>query len=292
MPGGGVPLRRLGRPDLLAAWVAHNNLAGAVVSPPPPLYLASLPSAERARWVAVVNEGMGEACSPYGAALRPLAYLPVEAPAEAARVAAMLDDRWAGVVAGTDLRGGTYSGAALDELWEVAADRDLVVFVHPGHCHDPRLEPFYLTNLLGNPYETTVAAAHLVFAGVFERFPRLRVVLAHGGGAVAALAGRWQRGYDTDRPGVAKLELSPLEAVRRFYVDSLAHHAGALRLACEVVGVDRVLLGTDWPFPMGADSADEALDGLTAAEAAAVQRDNPRRCFGNRLEVTGTRDRR
>jgi aminocarboxymuconate-semialdehyde decarboxylase len=280
-------LPELGDAGALARWVASAGLTGAVVSPPPPLYRPDLSGIGRRRWVAAVNDGMGELCAEHSDALVPLAYVPAEAPAEAVRVAQALGEGWAGVVAGTDLAGGVYSSPEYDPLWDLLSDRGLPLFVHPGHCPDPRLEPFYLTNLLGNPYETTVAAAHLVLGGVLERFPTLRVVLAHGGGAVAALAGRWQRGADTDRPGLHRLELAPGEAVRRFHVDSLVHSPAALRLVREVVGPDRVLLSTDWPFPMGADSIE--LDGLSVPEARAVRVDNARRCFGDRLSRTGGR---
>lgn len=92
---------------------------------------------------------------------------------------------------------------------EALADRSLPAFLHPGACPDARLEPFYLTNHLGNPYETTVAVAHLIFGDVMGQRPELRILLAHGAGAAAALVGRWERGYSTDRPGVNELTLTP-----------------------------------------------------------------------------------
>jgi len=97
-------------------------------------------------------------------------------------------------------------------------------------------------------HEATIAAAHLVFAGVMHRFPGLNIILAHGGGCVAALCGRWQRGAITDRPGVPDLALKPIDAVRRFYVDSLVHSPAYLRAIAELIGEDKILLGSDWPF--------------------------------------------
>lgn len=278
-----LPVPELGDAGALARWVAASGLTGAVVSPPPPLYRPDLAGAARRRWVAAVNDGLAGLCAAHVGVLVPLAYLPAEAPDEAVRVAETLGEGWAGVVAGTDLAGRVYSDPDYDPLWELLSARALPLFVHPGHCPDPRLEPFYLANLLGNPYETTVAAAHLVLGGALERFPGLRVVLAHGGGALAALAGRWQRGAVTDRPGLPRLETTPVEAVRRFFVDSLVHSAAALRLVRDVLGAERILLGSDWPFPMGADAVARALDGLAPDEARAARVDNPRRCFGDRL---------
>ena len=106
-------------------------------------------------------------------------------------------------------------------------------------------------NLVGNPYETAVAAAHLVLGGVCERFARIRFCLAHAGGALPMLAGRLQHGYATDRPGIDKTLAPPTEILRRFLVDCIAHDPKALELAAAVVGERHVLFGSDWPFPMG-----------------------------------------
>ena len=126
--------------------------------------------------------------------------------------------------------------------------------IRPRHqCRDTRLAKFYLENLVGNPYETAVAAAHLVMAGVPSRFPRIRFCLAHAGGMFTTLVGRTQRGFDTLRPDVDLDVEPPLQAARRFYADCIAHHPATLRHAKEVLGEDKVLFGSDWPFPMGLD---------------------------------------
>ena len=125
------------------------------------------------------------------------------------------------------------------------------MFIHPATCCDGRLTAYYLENLLGNPYETTVAAAHLMFGGVLERFPGITFCLAHGGGSLAMLVGRWQRGFDTDRPGIDTSHAPPEDLVRRFAVDCIVHDADALALAARTFGEKNVLFGSDWPFPMG-----------------------------------------
>jgi aminocarboxymuconate-semialdehyde decarboxylase len=141
------------------------------------------------------------------------------------------------------------------------------VFIHPGACRDARLSNFYLENLLGNPVETGVAASHLVMAGVPSKYPGIRFCLAHAGGVFAGIVGRLQKGFDTKRPGVDLGVEQPLQAARRFWVDCIAHHPAQLRLAEEVFGADKVLFGSDWPFPMGLQrppgpqGASEALAG-------------------------------
>lgn len=212
----GVPLHPSSEVNRLADRIKSDDLDGAIVSVPPPLFRPDLAAKDCRDYTHLVNDGLYEACRSHDRTLRPLAYLPVEAPEVAATVARSLDARWAGVVMGTETGGLSYASAELDPLWEILSDKKLSLFIHPGSTPDKRLDPFYLTNLLRNPVETTIAAANLIFAGVVHRFPGLKVILAHGGGCVAALCGRWQRGAVTNRPGIPKLTLEPKDAVRRF----------------------------------------------------------------------------
>ena len=136
---------------------------------PPPLFRPDLSEADCRDYAKLVNEGLFDACRDHPGVLRPLAYLPVEAPEVAAGIAASLDRRWAGVVMGTEANDISYASERLDPLWRTLSERKLPLFIHPGSTPDKRLDPFYLTNLLGNPVETTIAASHLVFAGVMQR---------------------------------------------------------------------------------------------------------------------------
>jgi aminocarboxymuconate-semialdehyde decarboxylase len=279
----GVPLHPISDAEKLVERIRADRLDGAVVSVPPPLFRPDIADDERRSYAGFVNDALQAACDPHASMLRPLAYLPPEAPDLAADIAEGLDRTWAGVVLGTELGGKNYSADSYEALWSVLERQGLSVFLHPGSSSDERLAPFYLANLLGNPYETTVAAAHIVFGGVLHRHPKLNIVLAHGGGCAAVLAGRWQRGATTDRPGVSELSLLPLDAMRRFYVDSLVHSPAYLDLLIEMVGPDRVLLGSDWPFPMGAESADHDLGHLTAELRQRIRRTNAEAAFGARL---------
>lgn len=271
-----VPLGRIDDAGALTSWVGDRGLQGAIVAPPPPLFRPDLTGAERRAWTATVNDGLADACT-HHPTLRPLAYVPAEDPDLAVEVVMALDESWAGVTAGTELGPLAYSDPVYEGLWESLAARGLPLFLHPGLSPDDRLERFYLTNLLGNAHETAVAAAHVVFGDVFGRHPTLRLVLAHGGGATAALVGRWQRGVDGDRPGVPSLTLGPREAVRRFFVDTLVHDPSYLGHVASVFGDGSLLFGSDWPFPMGSDRVD--LEGLTPGQAHQVLVDNPRTAY-------------
>jgi aminocarboxymuconate-semialdehyde decarboxylase len=280
----GVPLRPLSEVNRLIDRIKNDELDGAIVSVPPPLFRPDLDANGCRDYAQLVNDGLYEACHRYDPALRPLAYLPVEAPEVAVSVAGSLDARWAGVVMGTETGIVSYASAELDPLWQILCEKKLPLFIHPGSTPDKRLDPFYLTNLLGNPVETTIAASNLIFAGVMSRFPDLNVILAHGGGCVAALCGRWQHAMGTGRPGIPKLALEPKDAVRRFYVDSLAHSPAFLDYVIKTIGHDRILLGSDWPFPMGAPNAEHDIGHLDESLRRRIRRTNAEKAFGNRLK--------
>jgi aminocarboxymuconate-semialdehyde decarboxylase len=288
----GVPLYPLSEVAKLVDRVQSDDLDGAIVSVPPPLFRPDLNPQDRRDYAQLVNEGLYEACRDQPEALRPLAYLPVEAPEVAASIASALDARWAGVVMGTETVDLSYASAEFDPLWRILSDRKLPLFIHPGSTPDKRLDPFYLSNLLGNPVETTIAASNLIFAGVMQRFPDLKVILAHGGGCIAALCGRWQRGTATKRPGLPTLALSPTEAVRRFYVDSLVHSTVFLDTIIRVIGKSRILLGSDWPFPMGAPNADHDLGHLDSVIRHRIRKINAEEAFGSRLRSAKSQDMR
>ena len=279
----GVPLHPLSKIDALVERIKDDGLDGAIVSVPPPLFRPDLTANDRASYTRLINDSLLAACRSHEPALRPFAYLPIEDPELATDVASRLDNNWAGVVAGTELGLLSYASERYDALWRTLSDAKLPLFIHPGSSPDTRLDHFYLSNLLGNPVETTIAAANLIFAGVMHRFPGLKVILAHGGGCMAALCGRWQQATTTNRPGIPKLDLQPLDAVRRFYVDSLVHSPSYLQTVIATIGSDRILLGSDWPFPMGAPSAEHDLAHLDASLKREIRKTNAERVFGSRL---------
>jgi aminocarboxymuconate-semialdehyde decarboxylase len=159
-----------------------------------------------------------------------------------------------GRLAGVELPaapGGTFLGdERFRDLWAAAEETAALVFVHPGSrgLSLPVMEQRYFWNTLGNPFETTLSAAHMVLAGVLDDHPRLRVLLAHGGGVLSALRGRLAREQEIHPPG-----RDVDAALRRFLVDTVVHDVEVLRGLVDFFGADRVLLGSDYPFDMGAE---------------------------------------
>lgn len=254
--GHRVGLADLYRPDRLVAWLDDHDIAHAMISIPPPFYRQQLGAAESYAWAEYLNMCLRATAYDHVLRMTPLFHLPIEHPAVAL---ALLEElvtqaRFKGVaLAAGGLEGIDYADPALDPIWRMLDAAQAFVFLHPGQCCDRRLAPFYLENLLGNPYETAVAATQLVMAGVPGRYPGLRFCLAHAGGLFPAVVGRLERGFVTARPGVPTNVERPLVAARRFSSDSIAHHPAALALARDVFGPGNVIFGSDWPFPMGQD---------------------------------------
>jgi aminocarboxymuconate-semialdehyde decarboxylase len=184
-----------------------------------------------------------------------------------------------GVYMGTNIGGRELSDPAFFSIFERAAALHLPVLLHPLRVVGAeRLAPFYLGNFLGNPFDTAIAAAHLVFGGVLDRLPKLEVCLPHAGGALPYLHGRLRHGQGV-RPETKGRAKKPFSAyLRRFSYDIISHDAGALRYLVATVGADRVMLGTDFCFDMGYE---RPLSIIQAKATALSRKDQDRVVRGN-----------
>lgn len=253
IPGEPIGPPDLRRPDKLLRYLDGANLDVAVVSIPPPYFRQRFPVDEARQWVRSLNDGLFQTVATHDR-LIPLAYLPLEHPELALEEYIRTNGAFAGVVGSAGGQSMSLADSRFAPLWN-RIDRDNgLLMLHPGATPDSRLKDFYLDNLLGNPSETAVATAQLVFGNVLSRFPGMRVLLVHCGGTVPSIVGRWQKGADTARPGVDPSMEPPAEAVRRMYVDCLAHDPAVVDLAVSVFGEDKLVLGSDWPFPMGCNN--------------------------------------
>jgi aminocarboxymuconate-semialdehyde decarboxylase len=180
---------------------------------------------------------------------------------------------------------GTYLGdVGFESFWAAAERAGALVFVHPttrGFAA-PVFGECYLWNLVGNPMETTIAAAHMVLAGVTERHPALNVLLAHAGGAIVSLRGRLRHGAATIADAGAGLSQPADVMVGRFLFDTVTHDPALLRALVDAVGAERVLLGSDYPF----DMADP--DPVQTVSAAGLDQEaHDALLFGNAERVLG-----
>ena len=273
--GKPVTLKDLFEPSLLLAWMDRQRIDRAWISVPPLVYRQQLDEVASGEWAARLNEGLAAIAADHPSRLAPLYHLPAEHPSLAARMARALGASRYALCAGgeSDV---AFSDHAFAPLWAELEAARAFVFLHPGRCCDGRLRQFYLENLLGNPHETSIAVAHLVFGGVLERYPHIRFCLAHGGGTVPMMAGRWQHGFNIALPELKEMRGDgPLLLLRRFYADCLTHSEQALDCSADLFGLEHLIFGSDWPFAMGIADPRGYLAGLRA-ELAEQLRKAPR----------------
>lgn len=275
----GVPMRRaeLYQPHKLIAWMDQNGVSESWVSAPPTLYRAQLGAHESLGWATLLNHAMVSMTASHPR-LAPMLHLPVyHAPVaiQVAQAAVAAGHRRFAMPAGDAKRGLMLSDASYAPLWTLLDKASAFLLLHPAGACDPRLSRFSLPNLLGGPTETAIAAAHLAMSGTLERHPRLTVCLAHGGGSFAAVAGRLQRGQDTDREGTYLGGEKLRTTLKRMCVDCITHDANALEFVAATFGPDRVLFGSDWPFDMGLVDPHTQLRDVLPALRDRILLDNP-----------------
>lgn len=158
-----------------------------------------------------------------------------------------------GIQIGTHINETNLSDPSVVDVLTACADLDMAVFVHPWDMMGgPSLKKFWLPWLVAMPAESSRALCHLIFGGVFEKLPHLRVAIAHGGGSFPATLGRIQHGFEV-RPDLCAIEnnIPPVKYKGKFWLDTLVHDPVMLRFLVDNFGSDRVALGTDYPFPLG-----------------------------------------
>ena len=161
--------------------------------------------------------------------------------------------------------GGRYLGDDFfAPFWAAAEEAGALVFIHPASqgLGIPALAGYYLWNSVGNPLETAVTAAHIAVSGVLARHPGLRVLLAHGGGALPVVRGRLRRAFAVRPEARSRTPAGPDESLRRFYYDTVTHDQDLLADLVRYAGAGQVLLGTDRPFDMGTDHPVEEVRAL------------------------------
>jgi aminocarboxymuconate-semialdehyde decarboxylase len=169
--------------------------------------------------------------------------------------------------------------ASLQPVWSSAEELNAAIFVHPWDMlGKERMRKYWLPWLVGMPAETSLAICSMIFGGVFERFPRLRVAFAHGGGAFPFTIGRIEHAFHV-RPDLCAIDnnttprtyLAHGRTPARFYVDSLVHDADALRLLLKLFGKARVALGSDYPFPLGEAKPGHLIETLKLSAKDKIQ---------------------
>jgi aminocarboxymuconate-semialdehyde decarboxylase len=241
--------------DALVAAQARAGIDRTLLSPFVPLLFCEIEPLEGLRRCRIQNEGLARLRRDRPEQIGALGAVPMQDPrlAAAELEALMSSGDFSGVEVPTSV-GGVYLGdPRFGPFWDAAERTRALVFVHPTtRAFDaPVFDQHALWNLVGNPVETTLAAAHLVLSGTIERHPHLNLLLAHGGGAIVALRGRLRRGQAAIGRSVADPSTSTDASIGRLMFDTVVHDPAVLRALVSLVGADRALLGSDYPFEMG-----------------------------------------
>jgi aminocarboxymuconate-semialdehyde decarboxylase len=261
------------------------DIDAAIVSPSPTIFFYWLDSATGVAQSRRTNDSLARHVGERPDRLTGLATLPMQDPDEAARELerAVRELGMRGASIGPVVGDLPLDDRRFDVVFRTAESLDVPLLLHPYYVGPrPGLGDFYLTNLIGNPLETSVSVARLILSGLLDRLPRLRLALVHAGGFVPYQIGRLDHGWEV-RPESHGCRERPSAYLRRFVYDTVTHEPAALAYLIGLVGADRVAFGTDLPFDMMDGSLAHQLGSieLTGEQRQAVASATADAWFGN-----------
>jgi len=247
----------------------------SVISPGPQVFFYNLEEAQGLEAARLVNDGIAAMVAKKPARLRGMATLPMQHPeaavTEMERVAR--EHGFKGIELATAAPLGELADPKYRPVLRRAQELKMTIFAHPNTIGSSgRLDCYYLTNLIGNPLETTIMVANLMFSGALDELPRLKMLLAHGGGFAPYQVGRFVHGHKVRPETRAHTASSAKDLLKRFHFDTLTHAPQALRYLVGLVGAERLVLGTDAPFDMGDENPRETLSVLSKDEVLALRK--------------------
>jgi aminocarboxymuconate-semialdehyde decarboxylase len=237
-----------------------------VLSTVPVLFAYQLPPERGHDLARLLNDSIASLCREHPRRFIGLGTLPLQSPDLALRELdrCLGELGLAGVEIGSHVNAWNLSDPALFPVFARAAELGAAIFVHPWDMMgEERMRRYWLPWIVGMPAEVSLAICSLIFGGVLERLPELRIAFAHGGGAFPGTLGRIEHGFQA-RPDLVAIDnpRPPTAYLKSIYVDSLVHDARALRLILEVFGQERIALGSDYPFPLGEARPGALIDSL------------------------------
>ena len=250
-----------------------------IVKPPPPQCYYAVPVEIAVEAARMVNDGVAEFVARKPDRLKGFGTVPMPDGHEAAKELERCVNQlgFKGVQVLTNVNGRELSDPAFAPFWKKAEALGVLVVIHPnGFTHAQRLARFYFNNVIGNPLETTIALHYLIFDGVLERHPNLKILAVHGGGYLASYAGRIDHAWGARSDSHGDLPHPPTTYLKRLYFDTVVFTPHQLQELVRQYGADRILMGTDYPFDMADyDPVGHVCDvGFDAATTSAI-------CGGN-----------
>lgn len=260
-----------------------------VLSLSPLLFWYAAGADDARAYASAVNDSLADVVREAPDRFQAFAYLPLQDPVASAveLERCMAQDAFVGAVVGTNVRGVDWDDPTLEPVLAAAERTGAVLFLHPTRVRGTEfLGRFHLRNLIGNPLETAVAFASLVFSGALDRHPDLDLLLSHGGGFATSGIGRFDHGAGVRDETVGAGAVLPSEYLRRVHVDCLTHSEALLKYLIGVVGADRIVIGTDYPADMGLRDPIgwlETMAWLTPHEREAIVRENASALLGGQV---------
>jgi len=256
-----------------------------LVCPPPPQCYYTVPLDIAVTATRMVNDGLAEYIARKPDRFAGLCGVPLSDGEEAAKELerCMTKLKFKGVEILTNVGGKELSDPAFEPFWKKAEELGAIVLLHPnGFTEAKRLTRFYFNNVIGNPLETTIALHYLIFDGVLERHPNLKILAVHGGGYLGAYHGRIDHAWGARSDSHGNLPLPPTTYLKKVFVDTVVFTPGQLSALVDTFGVDKVLLGTDYPFDMADfDPIEHVVStGFDAAATAAIVGGNAKKLLG------------
>jgi len=178
-----------------------------------------------------------------------------------------------GLEIGSNINNKNLSDSSFDPFWKAAEELGCCIFVHPWEMMGENdMQKYWLPWLVGMPAETARAISSMIFGGVFERFPKLRVAFAHGGGSFPFTIGRIEHGFDV-RPDLCAIDnnVNPRAYIGKFWIDALVHDPKALQYVTDVMGHDKVCMGSDYPFPLGEHHPGKLIESMESFTATQTE---------------------
>jgi len=267
--------------DMRLEWMDEQHIDAQVVGGWLDSFGYELPAEEGEAWSRFLNEYQAGGTESI-ARLHPLASVPLQDGKRAAKVLEeALANGFHGAMIGTQPHGssGNLDDPDLDPFWEAAAALKATIYVHPMFgCGDPRLNDYAMMNAVGRGTDTTTAVARMLFAGHFIKYRGMRCVVSHGGGALPFMLGRLARNHEI-HPGEYA---DPVEGFNQLYFDSVLFDPGALTFLCSCCGHDKVVMGSDYPFPIGDMEPLKVIEnaGFTDAQKTMILGETAKDLFG------------
>jgi aminocarboxymuconate-semialdehyde decarboxylase len=224
-----------------------------VLSVTPQTYLYNQEASLGVATSAIQNDQIAKHIAAHPKRFMGIATLPMQAPAKAADELkrAMTKLGLKGTMFASNIMGKNLDDPSFEPVWATAEELSAFLFIHPNNVAGAdRLKSYYLQNLIGNPLDTTIAAACLLFGGVLDRHPKLKICLAHGGGFTPYQAARWEHGWKVRPEPKKNVPKQPTDVAKRFMYDTILHSDKTLESLIGLVGSDHVLLGSDYPYDM------------------------------------------